>query len=151
MSETARVKIRHYVGGEQAEVFAGFTEDLFVALAPRFPPNRILRYDGNRVGDTVSLELGVKPLAQVWTTEIVANEAGAERSFFVDEGRELPFPLTFWRHRHVVEQAGPGRVAIVEDIVFATSNAVFTKLMRPIIVREFGARGPGYQRYFGRV
>lgn len=150
MSRRAHVLVRHYVRGEVAEVFAGFTRELFEALAPAFPPSRLLRYDGNDVGDEVHVSLGLGPLSRLWVSEITAREEARGRCVFVDEGRRLPSPLTYWRHRHVVEDAGPGRVAIVEDVTFATPLPLVTRAMTPVIRAQFEARGPGYAAYFDR-
>ena len=145
----AHIEITHHVGGTVTEVFAGFTEGLFGALAPKFPPTRLLRYDGNAVGDFVIIRIGVPPLTQEWVSEITAHEVGEEVSFFVDEGRALPFPLKRWRHVHRVRQEGPGRVAIVEDITYSAGGRLSNALMRPLLVAQFRARGPKYRQVFG--
>ena len=145
----AHLSITHYVGGTVAEVFAGFTADLFERLSPKLPPARLLRYDGNRVGDFVIIELGVPPLTQDWVSEITAYETGERESYFVDEGRALPFPLKRWRHAHIIRQEGEGRVAIVEDITYSAGGALMNALMRPLLRAQFGARGPKYREVFG--
>ncbi len=145
----AHILITHYVGSTVPEVFGGFTEDLFVRLSPKLPPAKLLRYDGNEVGDLVIIQLGVPPLSQVWESQITAHEVGAAECSFVDEGRKLPWPLTYWRHRHIVRAAGPGRVAIVEDITFSTVGALLDRLIKPVIRAQFTARGPKYRAVFG--
>ena len=142
--------MRHYVPGDVQGVFAGFTRELFERLAPKLPPSELLRYDGNAVGDEVHIRLGVAPLTQTWVSRITAHDVGAERASFVDEGERLPPPLTYWRHRHLVEAAGPGRVAIVEDVTYATPSGWLTAAMRPIVRGMFEARAGGYAEYFGK-
>ena len=144
----AHVLVRHYVPGTVAAVFAGFTEELFTRLSPSFPPTTLLRYDGNAVGDEVHIRLGVGPLNQRWISVITAHTVGEDECSFVDEGRELPFPLTYWRHRHVVSAAGPGRVAITEDVTFGTPTRLLTAVMQPVVRAQFEARGPAYAAYF---
>ncbi len=141
--------ITHYVGGSVAGVFDGFTRDLFERLSPKLPPAKLLRYDGNQVGDWVVIRLGIPPLSQTWRSVITANERGAAESLFVDEGRQLPWPLKFWRHVHRIQAEAPGRVAIVEDITFTTDSRLMDKLMRPVIRAQFKARGPKYRQVFG--
>ena len=145
----SHIEITHHVGGTVAEVFAGFTRDLFEALSPSFPPARLIRYDGNAVGDFVVIELGVPPLTQEWVSEITAHEEGKDVCYFVDEGRALPWPLRRWRHVHWVKQAAPGRVAIVEDITYGTGGRVLDALLRPVLRAQFGARGKTYEEVFG--
>ena len=145
----AHLEITHYVGGTVAEVFAGFTEELFVRLSPKLPPARLLRYDGNEVGDFVIIELGIPPLTQEWVSEITAHHVGEREAYFVDEGRQLPFPLRRWRHRHVIREEAPGRVAIVEDITYSAGGRLANALLRPLLRQQFGARGPKYRAVFG--
>ena len=39
------------------EVFERFNQDLFLALAPKFPPSKLLRFDGCKTGDIVEIEM----------------------------------------------------------------------------------------------
>ncbi len=141
--------ITHYVAGKVPEVFAGFTPELFERLSPKLPPATLMRYDGNQVGDWVVIRLGIPPLTQTWRSQITAHEAGIEESTFVDEGRQLPWPLRYWRHVHRIRQEGPSRVAIVEDITFSTGSTLLDAVMKPIVKQQFSARGPKYDAYFG--
>lgn len=145
----ANLELTHYVGGSVREVFAGFTGELFLRLAPKLPPARLLRYDGNQVGDFVIIQIGVPPLAQEWVSEITAHVEDPRESYFVDEGRQLPFPLKRWRHRHRIRQEGPGRVAIIEDITYSAGGGIMNALMRPLLKAQFGGRGPKYREAFG--
>ena len=142
--------IHHRLPGNVHHVFEGFTRELFEALTPVLPPTRVVRYDGNAVGDIVHLQLGLWPLRQDWVSEITAHECYQRDCFFVDEGRKLPWPLTSWRHRHVVSQVGPREVEITEDISYATNFNVLTVLMRPLLYAQYAGRGQKYRRYFGR-
>ena len=148
--QDAHLEITHYVGGTVAEVFAGFTRELFEVLAPKLPPNRLVRYDGNAVGDFVIIELGVAPFTQDWVSEITAHREGPDENYFVDEGRQLPWPLQRWRHVHRVRRAGPGRVAIVEDITYSAGGSLRNALMRPVLSAQFRGRGPKYEQVFGK-
>lgn len=144
-----RLLIPHRVAGDAGEVFARFTRELFELLAPSFPPARLLRYDGNRVGDLVEIRLGIGPVGATWVSEITEHVVEDARCWFVDEGRRLPPPLTYWRHKHLIEQEREGEVVITEDITFAAGPALLTRAMRPLIRRQFEARGPAYRAYFG--
>ncbi len=147
---SANLLIEHRVPGNLYSVFDGFTRELFDALAPSFPPVKLLRYDGKSVGDIVHLRLGVWPIYQHWVSEITAHECYQRQCYFVDEGRRLPWPLTAWRHKHLVAQVSASEVIITEDISFSTNFPVLTKLMRPIIQAQFEARGPKYLEFFRR-
>lgn len=144
-----RLLIPHEVQGQLREVFAGFTRELFEHLAPKFPPSKLLRYDGNAVGDLVKIRLGVGPVGATWISEITEHELSEGEAFFVDEGRQLPPPLNYWRHKHLLTQVSPATVRITEDITFGTPLGLLTSLMKPVIRAQFEARGPRYRSYFG--
>ena len=52
-----RVLLRTAVAQPPAQVMAGFTRALFVALAPPVPKLVLHRFDGSRTGDVVEIEL----------------------------------------------------------------------------------------------
>ena len=142
--------ITHYVEGNATDIFDGFTQELFDALSPSFPPAKLLRYDGNAIGDIVEIRLGIPPATVVWRSEITEYQRAEDKCLFTDEGRQLPPPLNYWVHRHRIEQVGEGRVAIIEDITFGTPFSWLTKVMKPIISAQFEARGDKYTAFFGR-
>ena len=144
----AHLQITHRVSGNVHSVFSGFTRELFEQLSPVFPPAKLVRYDGNSVGDIVHLRLGLRPLTQNWVSEIVEHECCQRECYFTDIGRKLPWPLTQWRHRHLLQQVATDEVDIIEDITFGTNFALLTTIVSPILNFMFLARGPKYRAYF---
>jgi len=65
------VILRTAVAQPPAQVMAGFTRELFIALAPPFPKLRLLRFDGCRTGDQVEIELDTLVKRLLWTSLIV--------------------------------------------------------------------------------
>lgn len=137
------------------QVFAGFTKELLMQLAPPFPRLTLERFDGCRKGDTVHLKMHL-PLApaQDWISVIV--EDGEIRNhtdfrdeyFFVDEGTTLPFFLKSWRHTHRIVRADHGSV-IVDSIEFAAWGGL-DLLVYPFLWLSFAYRQPVYKRVFAR-
>ncbi|WP_400192862.1 hypothetical protein [Hymenobacter sp. B81] len=142
--------LRMRVAAPPTTVWSGFTRELFLALAPPFPPFRLRRFDGCLTGDQVEIELGAGPLRQGWTSLITAHgELPGGGRYFVDEGQQLPAPLHFWRHRHRLEAAPDGGTCIVEDIEFRTASPLLDGLLYPLLWATFAWRGPVYRRRFG--
>ena len=82
--------LRTHVAAAPAQVWAGFTRELFLDLAPPFPPFHLLRFDGCHRGDEVHLELGAGPLRQLWTSLIIDHGIRPDGTyFFVDEGNAI--------------------------------------------------------------
>jgi hypothetical protein len=73
------------------KVKEGFDEKLFTRLSPPFPPVKLIKFDGSKKGDVVSLELNFLLFKQKWTSLITEDQTNEKEFFFVDEGTELPF------------------------------------------------------------
>jgi ligand-binding SRPBCC domain-containing protein len=131
------------------QVWKGFDQSLFLKLAPPFPPVKLLRFDGCKRGDYVSLELNFLIFKQKWTSEITADEQSTQRIFFVDEGRELPFFLSKWKHTHTLKHSSGG-TQIIDDIHYSTPLGwLGDVLVFPILYLQFLYRKPIYKKIFG--
>ncbi|GAB3332369.1 hypothetical protein ACFQT0_04825 [Hymenobacter humi] len=145
------VTLRTAVAQAPAQVMAGFTRALFVALAPPFPRLRVLRFDGCRTGDHVEIELNTLVKRLRWTSLIVDNgEMPDGTVFFVDEGQVLPPPLRFWRHRHLIQPGPQGGSVIVDDLEYRTASPLLDVLLYPAMWAQFAWRKPIYRRWFGK-
>ncbi|WP_460622581.1 SRPBCC family protein [Hymenobacter tenuis] len=141
-----------HVAAPPAQVWAGFTRELFLALAPPFPPFRLLRFDGCHRGDEVHIELGAGPARFHWTSLITDHGTTPDGTFyFVDEGQKLPPPLRYWRHRHLMQPAPGGGTYITEDLEYRTGLKALDVLLYPAIWAQFAWRQPIYRRWFGQV
>ena len=145
------VTLRTAVAQPPAQVMAGFTRALFVALAPPFPRLRVLRFDGCRTGDQVEIELNTLVARLPWTSLIVDDGHLPDGTlFFVDEGQRLPPPLRYWRHRHLI-QPGPGGSSIIVDALeYRTTSPLLDALLYPAMWAQFAWRKPIYRRWFGQ-
>ena len=143
------VTLRTAVAQPPAQVMAGFTRELFVALAPPFPKLRLLRFDGCRTGDQVEIELDTLVKRLLWTSLIVDDGQLADGTlFFVDEGQALPPPLRYWRHRHLIEPGPNGGSIIVDDLEYRTATPALDALLYPAMWAQFAWRKPIYRRWF---
>ncbi|MCU0443888.1 MAG: hypothetical protein MUE85_03150 [Microscillaceae bacterium] len=135
------VQLPHY------EVFAGFNRDLFMKLAPPFPPVKLQRFDGCKTSDWVILELNFIFFKQTWASLITEDQTSNEEIYFIDEGKQLPFFLKFWRHRHRIVAQGTQTV-IIDDIEFKTPNRFSDFLFFPLLYLQFAYRIPIYKNVF---
>ena len=144
-----KVILRTSVSQPPAQVMAGFTRDLFVALAPPFPKLRVLRFDGCRTGDKVEIELDTVVKRLSWTSLIVDDGVRPDgMRFFIDEGQVLPPPLRSWRHHHRIEPSPQGGSVIVDDLEYRTASRLLDALLYPAMWAQFAWRQPIYRRWF---
>ena len=143
------VTLRTAVSQPPAVVMAGFTRELFVALAPPFPRLRLLRFDGCHSGDRVEIELDTLVKRLSWTSLIVDDGTQPDGThFFVDEGQVLPSPLRFWRHRHLIQPGPNGGSVIVDALEYRTASRLLDALIYPAMWAQFAWRRPIYRRWF---
>ncbi|RZK16632.1 MAG: hypothetical protein EOO56_19535 [Hymenobacter sp.] len=141
--------LRFSVAQPPARVVAGFTRQLFEALAPPFPKLHVRRFDGCRTGDTVNIELRAGPKRWQWDSLITDDGVLPDgTNYFVDEGQRVPAPLRQWRHRHLITPSPSGGSVIVEDITYSTGRRWLDVVIYPAMWAQFRLRGPVYQRWF---
>lgn len=133
------------------EVFAHFNEELFLALAPKFPPSKLLRFDGCKTGDIVEIEMQLPIIGkQYWTSKITQHSSDKfVRHFFRDQGIKLPFFLSSWQHDHIIEQH-ENDVIIVDDIHYKAKFPIPDFLIYPQLYKTFSIRTKIYKSFFNR-
>ncbi|HSF54209.1 MAG TPA: hypothetical protein VLA71_10670 [Algoriphagus sp.] len=129
------------------DVKSGFNESLFKKLSPPFPPVKLLRFDGSRKGDFVTLELDFIFFKQKWTSEIIEDRTTELEFYFVDQGVELPFFLKKWKHKHRVISVGIGSI-IRDEIEFEAPIGLMTILLYPVLWVQFAYRKGIYRMIF---
>lgn len=129
------------------EVFEGFTEALFIKLAPPFPPVRLRRFEGSEVGNVVELELNFILFRNIWQSLITHKETTSEEIYFIDEGKKLPFFLRYWRHKHRILKHETGS-QIIDEIVYKSPFWILDYLLYPMMYFQFAYRKPIYRKYF---
>jgi ligand-binding SRPBCC domain-containing protein len=145
------VTLRTQVAQSPDQVFAGFTRELFLSLAPPFPQLKLHRFDGCQRGDQVEIELISGPLHQRWTSLITDHGVQPDGThFFIDEGQVLPAPLRYWRHRHLMEPGPDGGCVIVDALEYRTAAPALDALLYPLMWAQFAYRKPIYRRVFGQ-
>ncbi|ERM83454.1 hypothetical protein P872_03480 [Rhodonellum psychrophilum GCM71 = DSM 17998] len=142
-----KINISTKVEQDYLQVKEGFTEHLFSKLSPPFPPVKLLRFDGSKKGDVVSLELDFLLFKQVWTSEITDDQTSESEFFFVDKGIKLPFFLKSWEHRHRIVKDGDSSI-IKDEITYEGPNGVMTFLLFPALWLQFLYRKPVYKKIF---
>jgi len=125
-----------------------FNKDLFIYLAPPMIPFKLVRFDGCQKNHEVHINLGFRPLTQKWISLISFEETNPQGWSFIDEGKELPWPLKSWKHHHRVDKISEKESLIVDDIHYECCNGLMTILMKPFLWWVFSLRPSRYKKYF---
>ena len=145
-----RIAIHTPVKQNFLAVFKNFDQALFVALAPPFPKTKLLRFDGSQPGDKVAIELNFGLFRQTWASLITESNITGQEAYFVDQGQQLPWPLKFWQHKHLVKR-NPAGGAIISDLIqYRTASLLIDLLLYPFMLAQFSYRKPIYKRYFNK-
>jgi ligand-binding SRPBCC domain-containing protein len=142
-----KINIETQVQQDYLKVKEGFNETLFTKLSPPFPPVKLLRFDGSKKGDFVSLELNFLFFKQKWTSEITEDKTTEQEFYFIDEGVELPFFLKEWQHKHRIINSGEGCI-IRDEITYKSGFSLLTLLLYPALYIQFLYRKPIYKKLF---
>lgn len=146
-----KLTLKTKVSQDINSVFAGFNLELFEKLTPPMTQVKVLRFDGCKKGDIVSLELRIMWLIrQEWTSEVTASEATDALIYFIDEGegKKLPFFLSKWRHEHRIERDETGDGAYIVDKIDYRAPFGLNFLLWPVLWLQFAFRRPVYRRVF---
>lgn len=147
-SKIMNLKIKTKVAGNYQAVMARFDRALFEALAPRQGEMKIVEFTGSKKGDKVHIRF-LKPLKAEWISVITEDATTETEAYFIDEGVQLPFPLSYWRHKHIVRKITEDTCCIIDDITFRGPNALVDLLLYPAIFLGFYPRKKIYRQYFG--
>ncbi len=149
-----RILITTHVREDFRDVFARFDRSLFKALAPPFPPIKLMRFDGSRKGDEVHINMYMPGEAPHWISLITEDGEDQDQCWFVDEGKRLPFFIKSWRHRHIIRRAQAADenargTLIIDDIEYQGRPGPLGYLLYPALYLQFLYRKPVYRRLFG--
>jgi ligand-binding SRPBCC domain-containing protein len=146
----AALKIAIYTPVKQdyLTVFHNFNQELFLALAPPFPKLTLLRFDGSQPGDQVAIELNFLLFRQTWTSLITESKITGQAAYFIDEGQQLPWPLKYWQHQHLVKNQPSGGAIIGDLIQYRTGLWLLDLLLYPMLLAQFKYRQPVYRQFF---
>lgn len=144
------IKIKTKVKGNYRVLMEQFDRKLFEALKPKHADMEIVEFTGSKKGDRVHLRFH-QPFPLEWVSIITEDGENEREAFFIDEGAKLPFPLKYWRHKHIVQKITEDSSYIIDDMTFKGANGLITALMYPAIYAAFYPRKKIYQAYFGKA
>lgn len=142
------IKFETAVQGHYQAIIERFDRELFEALKPKHGSMDIMEFTGSKKGDRVHIRF-TSPIKAEWISLITEDGLDENEAYFIDEGAQLPFPLKYWQHKHIVRKLTEQTSLIIDDITFKAGNRLLTTAMYPAIYLGFAPRAKIYQAYFG--
>ncbi|MFT4665971.1 MAG: ligand-binding SRPBCC domain-containing protein [Polaribacter sp.] len=143
-----KIKFQTKVKGNYKEVMERFDLDLFEALKPKFGKMEVKEFTGSKKGDRVHIQF-ISPVKTEWISLITEDGLNEQEAYFIDEGHQLPWPLSYWKHKHIVRKIDEDSCLIVDDITFEAGSGLLSFLLYPAIWLGFAPRAAIYKAYFG--
>ena len=141
------IQLKTKVDGNYQDIMRLFDRNLFEALKPKNAKMEIVAFTGSKKGDKVHLRF-VSPIKAEWISEITEDGENEKETYFIDEGVKLPFPLSSWKHKHVVRKITENSSYIIDDMTFEGINSFFTLFLYPALYIAFYPRKSIYKSYF---
>lgn len=144
-----RFKISTKVQNSLNEIIPQFNQDLFQKLSPPFPPAKLHRFDGCKLGDQFIIELNFFKKF-LWEGEVTKEELKENTYLFVDEGRVLPFGMKKWVHHHWMIKNAPNETTILDDVEFTSGNLIWDIFLFIGFYGMMVYRKPLYKKYLSQ-
>ncbi len=141
------IQLKTKVDGNYLDIMQRFDRNLFEALKPKNAKMEIVAFTGSKKGDIVHLKF-LSPIKSEWISKIIEDHQDENQAYFIDEGVTLPFPLTFWRHKHIVKKITEDSSYIIDDMTFKGPFFLITWLLYPALYIAFYPRKKIYRTYF---
>lgn len=141
------IQLKTKVDGNYKDIMHQFDRKLFEALKPSLADMEIVEFTGSKKGNKVHLRFN-SPIKMEWISDITDHGENETESYFIDEGVKLPYPLTYWKHKHIVRKITNTTSYIIDDITFEGPNSIISWFLYPAIYFGFFPRKRIYKKYF---
>lgn len=137
-------------GVSPREAYSVFTDQLLTTLSPPFAKPVTRLYEGNRPGHRLHFILHTPLGAKTWTGKVTEEQVSEAEIYFIDEGAEMPFGLTYWRHKHRLIKTNEG-TRIRDEVQFETKNSFLAFFLFPVLWFQLLYRKPMYEKTIKRM
>jgi len=144
------IQLKTKVEGNYKNIMKRFDRQLFEALKPKSAKMNIVEFTGSKKGDLVHLQF-LSPIKTEWISEITEDGEDEKECYFIDEGVKLPFILSYWRHKHIVQKITDNTSYIIDDMTFKGPNFLITLFLYPALYVAFYPRKRVYKSYFKNI
>lgn len=140
--------VKHRVPHPMHSVWALFTRDLFLALAPAWPRLQVHVFEGCYPGNRVELSLNFGLFQAEWKGRVTQQGESEQEIQFTDVALQPPLGLSYWQHTHRLIRLSEQETLLVEDIYLQGRNPLMTALLWLAFWGQMRLRGSAYRAYF---
>lgn len=129
-----------------------FKRELLESLLPTWPKAKILRYDGDQIGDQIHVQLAMPWGKHLWVTHVIDSMQSVDEYAFIDESYTPPPPLSYWHHKHTLKATADKKgTLIIDSIQYKAKPGFLAGFMKFVLNAQFKARDPQYIAYFKNI
>jgi ligand-binding SRPBCC domain-containing protein len=142
-----RIYLKTLINNDLNSIEKKFNQTLFEKLCPPLVELKVNRFDGCQKNDEIHLEMKLfGSIKQNWVSKITCSYKSNDEFYFIDEGVQLPAPLSQWKHIHRVEKISNKSCYLIDDINFTSGNKLLDVVLYPALYSIFSFRAPIYKR-----
>ncbi len=136
-------------GFSPEEIMGIFDFSFLSELSPPMMKPEAVVYEGNRPGAKIHFRLKTPFGKKDWKGEINGYGETPDEIWFSDEGKEIPFGIKTWHHKHRLIKTEYG-TKIRDEVEVTFKNALLTPLLAPGIWLQFLYRKPLYSKIIAK-
>ncbi len=129
-------------------VVSSFNLELFQKLSPPLTKMKIVQFDGCLKGDEVKFYMSFLGVEQYWHSLILDDYKSPNEVYFIDIGKDLPWPFKAWHHKHIMRKIDEKQTVIIDEIEFECNSELLTLVFRPLLIGYFYYRKMIYKKVF---
>ncbi|WP_252315640.1 hypothetical protein [Sinobaca sp. H24] len=114
------IEYQTVVKASRIDVWNFFQDSKALEELTDFPKVSVLSDGTSNAGESVEIQITAGPIKCNWVSAITESK---QEEYFVDEGKDIPFPLIKWKHTHSFQSLGDGELTGITDHVEFESYA----------------------------
>jgi len=127
------------------DVYSVFDFRLLTALSPPMMKPEAKIYEGNKLGDQLYFVIRTPIGGFPWKGKVTEESITENEIYFVDEGTEMAFGMSTWKHKHRLIKINDGTL-IRDEVFFDTKNRLLKYVLLPGVWMQFLYRKPLYEK-----
>ncbi len=143
-----KINFETIVTSKLDHVVDSFNLELFQKLSPPLAKMRMIQFDGCLKGDEVKFTMSFLGIEQYWHSLILDDYKSANEVYFIDIGKDLPWPIKAWHHKHIMKTVDGDKTAIIDEIEYECNSELLTLVFKPLLIGYFYYRKIIYKKVF---